>query len=103
MLGTRCGYPDIGRVASRPYILVNIRIDELVKSSPAKAGQGAQKLRSEAHLSRVSRDNDEVEGQSRFERDRWTFYETIRIQFWKNPSLRFRGVGAFFIPGKEEW
>jgi len=82
---------------------VNINIDELVKSSPAKARQGAQKLRGEAHLSRVSRDIDEVEAQSRFERDRWTFYETIRIQFWKNPSLRFRGVGGLFIPGKEEW
>jgi hypothetical protein len=39
--------------------------------------QGAQKLRSEAHL-RVRR-NDEVEAQSRSERDRWTFYETITI------------------------
>jgi len=39
------------------------------KSIPPQAGQGAQKLRSEAHLSRVSRDNDEVEAQFRFERD----------------------------------
>ncbi len=39
--------------------------------------QGAQKLRSEVHL-RVRR-NDEVEAQSRSERDRWTFYETIII------------------------
>jgi hypothetical protein len=37
--------------------------------------QGAQKLRSEAHLQ--VRRNDEVEAQSRSERDRWTFYETI--------------------------
>jgi len=36
---------------------------------------GAQKLRSEAHL-RVRR-NDEVAAQSRSERNRWTFYETI--------------------------
>jgi hypothetical protein len=43
--------------------------DDFVKSSPAKAGQGAQKLRSEANLSRVSRDNDEVAAQSRFQRD----------------------------------
>jgi len=35
--------------------------------------QGAQKLRSEAHL-RVRR-NDEVEAQ----RSRWTFYEVIKI------------------------
>jgi hypothetical protein len=48
--------------------------------------QGAQKLRSEAHLSRVSRDNDEVEAQSRSERDRWTFYETInpyKLKLWE--------------------
>jgi hypothetical protein len=37
--------------------------DDFVKSSPATARLGAQKLRSEA--------------QSRFERDRWTFYEII--------------------------
>jgi hypothetical protein len=37
--------------------------------------QGAQKLRSEAHLSRVSRDKDKVEAQRR----RWTFYETIKF------------------------
>jgi hypothetical protein len=36
--------------------------------------QGAQKLRSEAHV-RVRR-SDEVEAQRR----RWTFYETINIQ-----------------------
>jgi hypothetical protein len=35
--------------------------------------QGAQKLRSEAHLS--VRRNDEVEAQRR----RWTFYEVIKI------------------------
>ena len=35
--------------------------------------QGAQKLRSEAHLQ--VRRNDEVEAQRR----RWTFYETIKI------------------------
>ena len=44
---------------------------------PRFAGQGAQKLRSEAYL-RV-RCNDEVEAQSRSERDRWTFYETIKV------------------------
>jgi len=37
--------------------------------------QGAQNLRSEAYF-RV-RCNDEGEAQSRSERDRWTFYETI--------------------------
>jgi len=36
--------------------------------------QGAQKLRSEAHLH--VRRSDEVEAQRR----RWTFYETIRIE-----------------------
>jgi hypothetical protein len=35
--------------------------------------QGAQKLRSEAHLQ--VRRNDEVEAQRR----RWTFYETIKV------------------------
>jgi hypothetical protein len=40
--------------------------------------QGAQKLRSEAHL-RVRR-NDEVEAQ----RSRWTFYEVIKFY---DPSL----------------
>jgi hypothetical protein len=40
--------------------------------------QGAQKLRSEAYLH--VRCNDEVEAQSRSERDRWTFYETIKIE-----------------------
>jgi len=38
--------------------------------------QGAQKLRSEAHI--WVRRNDEVAAQSRSERDRWTFYETIK-------------------------
>jgi len=37
--------------------------------------QGAQKLRSEAHLQ--VRRNDEVAAQRR----RWTFYETIRVGF----------------------
>jgi hypothetical protein len=40
--------------------------------------QGAQKLRSEAHL--LVRRNDEVAAQSRSERDRWTFYETINFR-----------------------
>jgi hypothetical protein len=39
--------------------------------------QGAQKRRSEAH--NQVRCNDEVEAQSRSERDRWTFYETIKF------------------------
>jgi hypothetical protein len=51
------------------------KIDDLVKSSPAKAGLGAQKLRSEAYLQ--GRCNDEVEAQRR----RWTFYETIKDSF----------------------
>jgi hypothetical protein len=53
--------------------------------------QGAQKLRSEAHL-RVRR-NDEVEAQRR----RWTFYEVIKI-----PGPRFslgrRFKFNFFTP-----
>jgi len=40
--------------------------------------QGAQKLRSEAHLQ--VRRNDEVAAQRR----RWTFYETINIDFFRN-------------------
>jgi hypothetical protein len=43
--------------------------------------QGAQKLRGENYVSHVSRDNEEVEAQSRSERDRWTFYETIKPGF----------------------
>ena len=49
--------------------------------------QGAQKLRSEAHLQ--VRRNDEVEAQSRSERDRWTFSETIELIFSK-PSVNQR-------------
>jgi hypothetical protein len=37
--------------------------------------QDVQKLRRQAHFQ--VRRNDEVEAQSRSERDRWTFYETI--------------------------
>jgi len=40
--------------------------------------QGAQKLKGEAYFH--VRCNDEVEAQSRSERDRWTFYETIKIE-----------------------
>jgi len=46
----------------------------LVKSSPAKAGLGAQKLRSEAHIQ--VRRNDEIAAQRR----RWTFYATILFE-----------------------
>jgi hypothetical protein len=49
--------------------------DGFVKNSPAKAGLGAQNLRSEVYV-KVRR-NDEGEAQSRSERDRWTFYEAI--------------------------
>jgi hypothetical protein len=52
--------------------------DGFVKTSPAKAEQGAQKLRSETHL--WVRRNDEVEAQ----RSRWTLYETIRFSFSLN-------------------
>jgi hypothetical protein len=44
--------------------------------------QGAQKLRSEAHLQ--VRRNDEVAAQRR----RWTFYETINFQ---DPQYELRG------------
>jgi acyl-CoA thioester hydrolase len=44
--------------------------------------QGAQKLRSEAHL-RVRR-SDEVEA----ERSRWTFYEVIKVEKMKSPEPR---------------
>jgi hypothetical protein len=43
--------------------------------------QGAQELRSEAHL-RVRR-NDEVEAQRR----RWTFYETIKLPLHRQVSM----------------
>ncbi len=48
------------------------QIDGLVKSSPAKAGLGAQKLRSEVYTQ--VRRNDEVAAQ----RGRWTFYQAIQ-------------------------
>jgi hypothetical protein len=76
-------------------LVKSLRNDGFVKSSPAKAGQGAQKLRSEAHLSRVSRDNEEVEAQSRSQRDRWTFYETINI---KNKEVYRKAV--FFLAAR---
>jgi len=57
IVGARCFAPDIGHAQRAPTM------------------QGAQKLRSEAHL-RVRR-NDEVAAQSCSEQDRWTFYETI--------------------------
>jgi len=47
------------------------RKDGFVKSSPAKAGQCAQRLRNEAHLQGAG--SDEFEAQSRSEQDRWTF------------------------------
>jgi hypothetical protein len=53
IVGARCFAPDIGHAPRAPTM------------------QGAQKLRSEAHV-RVRR-NDEVAAQ----RSRWTFYETI--------------------------
>ena len=65
-------------------ILRSRQNDGFVKSSPAAGGTRREKIIivgaiHESPLSRVSRDNDEIESQSRFERDRWTFYETIRI------------------------
>jgi hypothetical protein len=57
-------------------LVKSLQNDGFVKSSPAKAGLGAQKLRSEAHVQ--VRRNDEVAAQSRSERDRWTFYEVIK-------------------------
>jgi hypothetical protein len=51
----------------RPKIKPLRSFDDLVKSSPAKAGLGVQKLRSEEH--NPLRRNDEVEAQSRSERD----------------------------------
>jgi len=44
---------------------------------PLHQMQGAQILRSEVYLQ--VRRNDEGEEQSRSERDRWTFYEAIKI------------------------
>jgi hypothetical protein len=58
IVGARCFAPDIGHALRAPTL------------------QGAQKLRSEAHLS-VCR-NDEVAAQRR----RLTFYEVIKIYLW---------------------
>ena len=56
---------------------------------------GAQKLRNvaaihESPLLRM-RCNDEVEAQSRSERDRWTFYETIIIHISRPDTLTPKG------------
>jgi hypothetical protein len=52
--------------------------DGFVKSSPARTRQGAQKIIVGAihELPLHVRRSDEVEAQSRSERDSWTFYET---------------------------
>jgi hypothetical protein len=52
--------------------------------------QGAQKLRSEAHLQ--VRRNDEVAAQ----RSRWTFYETIKIL--PNISARSPSLHLLLLP-----
>ena len=69
-----------------------MNLDEVVRSQQkdgfdvgASCGRPCPGERS-SPLSRVSRDNDEVEAESRSERDRWTFYETI------NSSSRCRRV-----------
>jgi hypothetical protein len=51
------------------------------KTSPPQAGQGAQKIIVGAihELPLRVRRNGEVAAQSRSERDRWTFYETIKV------------------------
>jgi len=68
--------------------------DEIVKSQQndgfdvgASCGRPCPGERS-SPLSRVSRDNDEVEAQSRSERDRWTFYETIKPLSHKIPYVK---------------
>jgi hypothetical protein len=55
--------------------------------------QGAKKLKSEAHLSRVSRDNDEGEAQSRSERDRWTFSDESVYTRWLAGPCFIDGTG----------
>ena len=71
-----------------------IKLDEVVKSQQndgfdvgASCGRPCPGERS-SPLSRVSRDNDEVEAQSRSERDRWTLYEIIRLPSRLNHSDR---------------
>jgi hypothetical protein len=65
------------------------RTDGFVKSSPAKAGLGAQKLRSEAHFQ--VRRNDEVAAQRR----RRTFYEAITFLSFSN-SRREQAKPSYF-------
>ncbi len=55
-----------------------------MQGAQSRSGAG---LRSEAYLREVRR-NDEGEGQSRSERDRWTFYEAINILCYALWSLR---------------
>ena len=54
--------------------------------------QGAQKLRSEAHLQ--VRRNDEVEAQ----RSRWTFYETIILNRTSNGRRESEGYALVGAP-----
>ena len=62
------------------FVCRGVRPDAHDRASAARPYmQGAQKLRSEAHLQ--VRRNDEVEAQRR----RWTFYETIKS------GISFRG------------
>ena len=85
---------NIFSVAIAPIFMEFIRIPKLMiskKALPPQAGLGAQKRRSEAHLSRVSRDNNEVAAQSRSERGRWTFYETIKIIVMRNLPCKNAG------------
>ena len=80
------------KVLSGTRSQANLNIDEDVKSQQndgfdvgASCGRPCPGERN-SPLPRVSRDNDEVEAQSRSERDRWTFYETINIGSCLNPQ-----------------
>jgi ATP-dependent exoDNAse (exonuclease V) beta subunit len=93
---------NISRILSQIEIddpVKNRQNDGFVKSSPVRAGLGAQKLRSEAHLQ--VRRNDEVEAQRR----RWTFYEIIKILIAGSdpPSYAFLPGCPFSITDREKF
>jgi hypothetical protein len=65
--------------ATKFMILPKISQTGLRKKLSRQGGTVAQKLKTKAHLSRASRDKNEVKTQTRSEQDRWTSYEAIKV------------------------
>ena len=76
-LRTLEGRGELGNVNLLPNfdeLIKSQQNDDFVKNSPAKAGQGPQKLRSE-----VPEGTQTPQGPHEAQRHRWTFYETINF------------------------